>query len=63
MANKTVNIESSMPKETIQKVAELLEQMKAVETQPDLNFKIEPVMFKKITKYEKYFIFFSPSNI
>ena len=51
MANKTVNIESSMPKETIQKVAELLEQMKAVETQPDLNFKIEPVMFKKITKY------------
>ena len=51
MANKTVNIESSMPKETLQKVAELLEHMKDEEKQPNLNYEIEPIMFNKISKY------------
>tara|TARA_Y100001936_G_C16077699_1_gene675222 strand:+ start:338 stop:1894 length:1557 start_codon:yes stop_codon:yes gene_type:complete len=51
MANKTVNIESSMPKETLQKVAELLEQMKDGKKQPKLNYEIEPIMFNKISKY------------
>ena len=51
MANKTVNIESSMPKETLQKVAELLEQMKDGKKQPNLNYEIEPIMFNKISKY------------
>ena len=50
MANKTINVESSMNKETLQKVAELLEKMKNDDS-PNLNYEIEPVLFNKISKY------------
>ena len=53
MASKTVNIEPSSNKETLQQVAELLAKMKNEGEKRDLNYEIEPILYDKISKHLK----------